>query len=60
MKFNILEKYSNNEFPIIIGCPSHLNQMHNFEKVNNILNGQLDNLKKQQIISSELGEVTST
>ncbi|SUM37230.1 cytosol aminopeptidase [Mammaliicoccus fleurettii] len=60
MKFNILEKYSNNEFPIIIGCPSHLNQMHNFEEVNNILNGQLDNLKKQQIISSELGEVTST
>ncbi|QTN12578.1 leucyl aminopeptidase family protein [Mammaliicoccus vitulinus] len=60
MKFQFVEKYSENEFPIVIGCPSHLNQMHNFDEVNNILNGQLDSLKKQQIISSELGEITSS
>ncbi len=60
MNIKIKETYSYNELPIVIGCPSHLNQMHNFDEINQILDGQLENLKKQQIISSELGKITST
>ncbi|MDQ7141424.1 leucyl aminopeptidase family protein [Mammaliicoccus lentus] len=60
MKLQIEKQYSTNNHPIVIGCPSHLNQMQNFDEVNNILNNQLDDMKKQQVISSELGEITSS
>ena len=45
MNIKIKESYSNNEHPIVIGCPSHLNQMHNFDEIDQILGGQLENLK---------------
>lgn len=60
MKLQIEKQYSTNNHPIVIGCPSHFNQMQNFDEVNNILNNQLDDMKKQQVISSELGEITSS
>lgn len=60
MKLQIEKQYSTNNHPIVIGCPSHFNQMQNFNEVNNILNNQLDDMKKQQVISSELGEITSS
>lgn len=60
MKLQIEKQYSANNYPIVIGCPSHFNQMQNFDEVNNLLNNQLDDMKKQQVISSELGEITSS
>ena len=42
MKLQIEKQYSTNNHPIVIGCPSHFNQMQNFDEVNNILNNQFD------------------
>lgn len=60
MNFLIEKQYSASELPIVIGCPSHLNQMDDFDEVNRILNGQLDDMKKQQILNSELGVISTT
>ncbi|GGI38947.1 M17 family metallopeptidase [Mammaliicoccus stepanovicii] len=60
MNFLFKNAYEQNELPIVIGCPSHLNQMANFDEVSQMLNNQLEDLKKQQIISSELGVISTT
>lgn len=60
MQFSKKEKYEDSTLPIVIGCPSHFNQMKNFTEIDEILNGELENLKKQQIISTKLGEISTS
>lgn len=60
MRFQIKNKQIESEVPVVIGCPSHLNQMKNFEHINEIVNNQLEELKHQQILNSELGSISST
>ncbi|MCG1010092.1 leucyl aminopeptidase family protein [Salinicoccus sp. ID82-1] len=60
MQFQFRDKYVATEEPIIIGLPHEPAQMDNYEEVDTLLNGQLDAIIKEDVLSTEFGVVTTT
>ncbi|GAB3064768.1 leucyl aminopeptidase family protein [Salinicoccus sesuvii] len=60
MQFQFRDKYVATEEPIIIGLPHEPTQMSNYEEVDTLLNGQLQAIIKENVLSTEFGAVTTT
>lgn len=60
MNIKYLERYESSEEPIIIGLPDNLHDLSNYDDVDSLLNGVLEELVNKKVLSSEFGEITST
>lgn len=60
MNFTYLNKYEMTEGPVIIGLPSHLNQLENFDEVDALLGGSLDKMIKENVLKTKHGSISST
>lgn len=60
MKFQYRDKYIATDEPIIIGLPKDPVTLLNFEEVDTLLNGQLEEMVEKGILSAEFKEITAT
>lgn len=60
MQFQFRDKYIATEEPIIIGLPHEPTQMENYEEIDTLLNGHLQAIIKEKVLSTEFGVVTTT
>ncbi|EKU48035.1 leucyl aminopeptidase family protein [Staphylococcus massiliensis] len=60
MKYSIDQIYNIKTETMIIGIPTHLNQMPHYDDINALFETSLQDLKQHHVIESELGQVRST
>lgn len=60
MNIKYLERYELSQEPIIIGLPDNVHDLTNFDDVDSLLNGVLEELVNQRVLSTKYGEITST
>lgn len=60
MNINYRGKYEITDEAIVIGLPSNLSGMKNLDEVDSLLNGMLADSIKKEVLSSEMGEITTT
>ena len=60
MNIKYLDRYELSHEPIIIGLPDKLHDLSNFDDVDSLLNGVLEELVKEKVLSTKFGEITST
>ncbi|WP_020007823.1 leucyl aminopeptidase family protein [Salinicoccus albus] len=60
MNISYRDKYAATDEAIVIGLPSNLNEMKNRDEVDSLLNGMLADSIKEEVLSSEMGDITTT